>query len=124
MEYLETADPEKKQLIEEVRRRKEKLDAEANALAKKGQRVMTNTLIIGGVLIGSYLVYRAISGSKQKEKEKKNMASPDVSPEQKKQSASFFGSFGKRLTQVAAIFILNLARQGVADWLASNKKEK
>ncbi len=122
MEYLETADPEKKQLIEEVRRRKEKLDAEANALAKKGQRVMTNALIIGGVLIGSYLVYRAISGSKQKEK--KNIVSPAASPEQKKQSASFFGSFGKRLTQVAAIFILNLARQRVADWLASNKKEK
>lgn len=118
MEFVETADPEKKRLIEEVRQRKQKLDAEAGELARKSQRALTNALIIGGVLLGSYLVYKTVSGARKKDKKE----TPAPTPAEQKKEASFFGAFGKRLTQIAIIFILNLARERVAAWLQSNKK--
>lgn len=121
MELLETADPEKKRLMDEVRKRREQLDAEAGSLARKSSKQLSNALMIAGVLVGSYLIYRAISGSRKAGKNR-----PDLSEAEKKTTSETAGksgnTMGSRLAQLAVVFLLNLARERVAAWLASRKQ--
>ena len=121
MELLETADPEKKRLMDEVRKRREQLDAEAGSLARKSNRQLSNALMIAGVLVGSYLIYRAISGSRKSQKDQpvRDGAEKKASSETSRKSANTMGS---RLAQLAVVFLLNLARERVAAWLASRKQ--
>lgn len=120
MEILESADPQQKKLLEEVRRRKEQLDSEAGILARRSEKAIRNALIISGVLLASYLVYRAVSRGNKKEKVKE---STDQQPEEVKAQPgpSMLSVIGRRIGQVAAIFVLNLARERVAAWLTSKK---
>lgn len=121
MELLETADPDKKRLMDEVRKRREQLDAEAAVLARRSGKKLSNALMIAGVLVGSYLVYRAISGSRKTEKSKE----PQTGVNKSAASGSVTKSgntMGTRLAQLAVVFLLNLARERVAAWLASRKQ--
>lgn len=120
MEILESADPQHRKLLEEVRRRKEQLDSETGTLSRRSEKVVRNALIIGGVLLASYLVYRAVSGGgkKEKPKESTDQKSGDTKTPQ---APSMISVLGRRLGQVAAIFVLNLARERIAAWLTSKK---
>ena len=77
--------------------------------------------MIAGVLVGSYLIYRAISGSRKAGKNQ-----PDLSKAEKKATSETAGksgnTMGSRLAQLAVVFLLNLARERVAAWLASRKQ--
>lgn len=121
MELLETADPDKKRLMDEVRKRRQQLDAEAGALARKSSKKLSNALMIAGVLVGSYLIYRAISKSRKTEKSKEAQTGLDKSAAPGSVSKSG-NSMGSRLAQLAVVFLLNLARERVAAWLASRKQ--
>lgn len=118
MELLETANPDKKHLMDTVHQRREKMEAEANSLARKSSKKLSNAVIIVGVLVGSYLIYRAISGSRKTEKV---ITAPEKSsgPEPTGKSGN---TMGTRLAQLAVVFLLNLARERVAAWLASRKQ--
>lgn len=120
MEILESADPQQKRLLDEVRKRKAQLDAEAGILSRRSEKVLKNALIIGGVLLASYLVYRAVSGGRKKEKAPESAANkPDLTADDRK--PSMLSVVGRRLGQMAAIFVINLARERVAAWLTSKK---
>lgn len=121
MELLETADPERKRLLDEVRKRREQLDAEAGTLSRKSSKKLSNALMIAGVLVGSYLIYRAVSGARTKEKSKSGLH-PDEKSANPGSAARTGTGMGSRIAQLAVVFLLNLARERVAAWLASRKQ--
>lgn len=128
MELLETADPAKRRLMEEVRKRREQLDAEAGALARRSSKNLSNGLIIAGVLVGSFLIYKSISAYRKRGKSKaavsdiKPHPDTDIKHQAKTATPGSGNLLSTRLAQIAVVFLLNLARERVTAWLASKKE--
>ena len=136
MEILESQDPEKKKLIEASERHKRALEKGVSALGNDTQKLLTNALIIGGVLAASYLVVRGFSSSGGKKKKKKRAKVTVVSPTVSSKSGDdeeeyveagtggVLANIGANLANQATVFLVDLARQKLMDYLESRKKEE
>src|SRR5262245_32901669 len=71
MELLETQDPEKRKLLETSERHRRELEKEVRDISERTEQVVTNALIVGGVLALSYLAIRQFSKGKTKKKKHK-----------------------------------------------------
>jgi hypothetical protein len=134
MEFLESQDPEKKKLIEASERHKRALEKGVTDLSNNTQKMLTNALIIGGVMAVSYLVVRGLSkgGGKKKHKKKAKVTvvQPSVSRQDEEEeeddsgSPSLLADIGTRLANQATMVLIDLARQKLMDYLESRKKEE
>jgi hypothetical protein len=132
MELLESQDPEKKRLIEASERHKRALEKEVGNLGTDTQKFVTNAVIIGGVLALSYFVVRSFGssgGSKKRKKTKKvTLVQPQISKEDDEEdeepgSPSMLSDLGARMANQATLFLIDIARQKLMDYLESRKKE-
>jgi hypothetical protein len=130
MELLESNDPEKKRLIEASERHKRALEKDFMGLSGDTQKLLTNALIIGGVLAVSYFVVRQFSSSKPKRHKKTRkvtVVQPAVSNDQDdgeedSHSPSLLANIGQRMANQATIVLIDIARQKLMEYLESRKK--
>ena len=128
MELLESQDPEKKKLIESSDRHKKALEKELGEMKEKTDRMLTNALIIGGTLAVTYFVISSISKRKKKKKKNKlvqahaNEAETVEDTEEEDTGPSLMGQIGTRLLNEATAVLLDLAKEKLAEYLASRKK--
>lgn len=137
MELLESNDPEKKRLIEASERHKRALEKDFLGLTGDTKKLLTNALIIGGVLAVSYIVVRQFSSSSKPKKRKKTrkvtLVQPSVSNGHDGQSddddddvhsSSLLADIGTRVANQATFVLIDIARQKLMDYLESRKKEE
>lgn len=125
MELLETQDPEKKRLIESSLRHKQEMEREVKDISDRSEKMLKNALIIGGALALTYVVVNQLSSNKTKKK--KTKASKNVNIEEDDDDAeetpSMLSQMGDKLVSTATLFLLDLAKEKLSDYL-QNKKTK
>ena len=135
MEILESQDPEKKRLIEASERHKRALKNGVLDLSKDTKKVLTNALIVGGVLALSYLAVRSFSSSgggkkkKHKKKARVTLVSPSVSSngtsddeEYEDAQPGVLASIGSQVMNHATVMLIDIAREKLMEYLESRKK--
>jgi hypothetical protein len=86
--------------------------------------MLKNALIIGGALALTYVVVNQLSSTKAKKKKTKKAKSADVEIiEDDDESPSILSQMGDKLVNTATLFLLDLAKEKLSDYL-QNKKEK
>jgi len=124
MELLETQDPEKKRLIESSLRHKHEMEREVKDLSDRSEKMLKNALIIGGALALTYVVVNQLSSRKVKKKKAKpaKVVTAEVDEEQEYEP-SMLSQMGDKLVNTATLFLLDLAKEKLNDYL-QNKKLK
>jgi hypothetical protein len=131
MELLESQDPEKKRLIEASDRHKRDLEKQVSDLSTDTQKLITNALIIGGVLALSYVVVRQFSSSgttKKRKKAKVTVVQPKVSTDDEEEaeyesSPGLLSDIGSKIANQATVVLIDIARQKLMEYLESRKKD-
>jgi hypothetical protein len=132
MELLESQDPEKKKLIETSDRHKRALEKEVTALTEKTERMLTNALIIGGSLALTYFIVSSLSGGKKKKRKVKAAkvqaaledAEGEVEVEEEEDNGpSVISQIGTRVLNQATVMLLDIAKEQLAEYLESRKKD-
>lgn len=134
MEILESQDPEKKKLIEASERHKRALEKGVADLSDNTQKILTNALIIGGVLALSYLAVRSFSSSPGRKKHKKTKKVTVVQPrvstevdddgEEETGTPGVLAGIGSQIASQATVFLVDMARQKLMEYLEGRKKEE
>lgn len=131
MEILEKQDPEKRRLMDEAKKHKDNLKSEVRLVSEQTEKVITNALIIGGALTLTYLLISGLSGSKSKKKKAKTIklvAQPksEASNEAVEESDggdSILSQIGNKIASEATVFLLNIAKEKLNEYLQSRKTE-
>lgn len=124
MELLETHDPEKKRLIESSLRHKHEMEREVKDISDRSEKMLKNALIIGGALALTYLVVNQLSSAKSKKKPKKaKSAAIELEEDEEDDSPSMLSQMGDKLVNTATLFLLDLAKEKLSDYL-QNRKSK
>jgi hypothetical protein len=134
MEYLESGESVKEQLREKAARRKEQFQEEARSLSTRAEKVLTNGLIIAGALAVTYWVFSSIrSGKKKRKKRMKEAAastpaSVEYAGEEEATSSNgapgMLAGVGNVLLTQASLFLLDLAKDKLRDYLTQRKQEQ
>ena len=126
MELLETQNPEKKRLIETSDRHKRELEKEVKSIRNKGERILTNALIVGGTLAIGYVVISQLVAARKKKKAKGNI-SEGTEPKQAEEEASIVPSFlsqlGTKVINQATLILLDIAKDQLMQYLESRKQQ-
>ena len=125
MELLETQDPEKKRLIETSERHRMEMEREVEDISNRSDRMLKNALVIGGALALTYVLVNQLSSRKTK---KKNLKKPKVADseveEYEDETPSVLSQMGDKFVSTATIFLLDLAKEKLSDYLQNRKTEK
>jgi hypothetical protein len=134
MEFLESQDPEKKRLVEASERHRRALEKDFLGLSGDTKKLLTNALIIGGVLAVSYVVVRQFSPSAKPKKHKKarrvTVVQPSVSnghdddDHEESSSPGLLADIGMKVANQATVILIDIARQKLMEYLESRKKEE
>jgi len=131
MELLETQDPEKKKLLETSERHRRELEKGVQDISQRTERVLTNALIVGGVLALSYFAVSQFSKSKSKKKKHKKEGVPSNSDGKVDTietevavdtSPSLLSEIGTKVINQATLILIELARERLMEYLQSRKK--
>lgn len=128
----ENADDIKTILLKQSEQHREGLEQEVRALSDRTEKFLTNALIIGGTLAASYLVVRMITRSRSPKSEKseksslkkKSLLASTYGAEESEEAPGIFSQVGTALASQAAIFLLGIAKQKLADYIQSAFSEK
>lgn len=124
MELLETQDPEKKRLIESSERHRQEMNRQVKDISDRSEKMLKNALIIGGALALTYVVVNQLSSTKTKKKKTKKVQAPtNEIDEEVEESPSVFSQMGDKFVNTATLFLLDLAKEKLADYL-QNKKSR
>ena len=134
MELLDS-DEERGKLLRQSARHREALEGEVRLISANTEKIITNALIIGGSLAASYYLVRQLSGSKQKKHKAKgkrikvvHAEAPEVVEVERAESAAtepgILGQVGAALVSQASIFLLNLAKEKLMEYLDSVQQQK
>ncbi len=125
MELLETQNPERKKLLETSERHKRELEREVKHVSERTEKVLKNTLIIGGTLAVTYLLVTQLSSGRKK-KRSTNVhvqAEPNIQEEPADQTPGIVASIGSKIADTALLLLLDMAKDALAEFLKTRKKE-
>jgi hypothetical protein len=132
MNTLETDDPIKSQLLQKTTQKREELETGMKEFSDRTEKVMTNALIIGGVLALTYFVVRRFSeAGKSKRKIKKVVR--EVAPHQEAEvvyeaapsvAATLLSQVGSSIATQATVLLLDLAKEKLSEYLKSQAQKK
>lgn len=133
MELLESNDP-KSELLKKSAKHRQEFEEEVKSISERTEKIVTNALIIGGALALTYFVVRQFSGTKKKAKSKvkklkvireENGEAAEVDTEES-YAPGIVTQIGTALVSQASVFLLNLAKEKLSEYLESQsaKKEK
>lgn len=135
MELLESNDP-KSELLKKSALHRQELEDEVKAISERTEKIVTTALIVGGALALTYFAVRQFSGTKKKSKGKikklkvvREARVDDDDDETTSEEAAAPGlvsQIGAALASQATVFLLNLAKEKLAEYMESQsaKKEK
>jgi hypothetical protein len=127
MEILEKQDPEKRRLMNEAKKHKQNLSKDVQLVSEQTEKMVTNALIIGGALALTYFLISEL-GAKRKRKKSKSVKLVTQSPsesndsEEAEESNSILAQIGTKIANEATVFLLNLAKEKLNEYLHANKK--
>ncbi len=131
MEILETQDPEKKRLMDEAKNHKDNLVDDVRFVSERTEKIIVNALVIGGALALTYLLVSQFSGTKSKKKKTKAIklvtqtpseSGPAEGEEEESDSNSLLAQIGTKIANEATLFLLNLAKEKLNEYLQSGKE--
>jgi hypothetical protein len=128
MELLETQDPEKRKLLETSERHRRELEREVRDISSRTERVLTNALIVGGVLALSYFAVRQFSKGKSKKKKDKKEGTLEPGNDNAGVAAaetaapSLLSEIGSKVINQATLILIELAKEKLMEYLQSRKK--
>ena len=133
MEILDKQGPEKKRLMNEANRHKEMLAEDVRLVSERTEKIVTNALIVGGTLAIAYLIVRQLSGGKSKKRKKTNAirlvaqapkeSTTTTEPETENDDNSILNQIGNKIASEASVFLLNLAKEKLSEYLQSRKEK-
>ena len=130
MELLETQDPEKRKLLETSERHRRELEKEVSDITKKTERVLTNALIVGGLLAVTSFALSQLSGKSKKKKPKTHKgdavaADADTAEEQllaAPAAPSLLAEIGTKVVNQATMILIDIAREKLMEYLENRKR--
>lgn len=132
MELLESNDP-KSELLKKSARHRQELEDEVKSITERTEKIVTTALIVGGALALTYFAVRQFSGTKKKSKGKvkklkvvREAREDDDDAEADDATPGIVSQIGAALASQATVFLLNLAKEKLAEYLEAQaeKKEK
>ncbi|HEY3402777.1 MAG TPA: hypothetical protein VGK59_05275 [Ohtaekwangia sp.] len=135
MELLESDDP-KSQLLKKSAHHRQELEDEVKSISERTEKIVTNALIIGGALALTYFAVRQFSETKKKKHKGKvkklklvredNAETEEAEMEESSSAPGIVAQIGTALASQASVFLLNLAKEKLSEYLESQsaKKEK
>jgi hypothetical protein len=131
MELMD-GDEIKRELIRKSAHHREEIEGEFKLISENTEKIITNALIIGGSLALTYFLVRQLSGSSKKKSKNKTakiklvQGTPSASEVEETESASpgMVGQLGAALASQASLFLLNLAKEKLMEYLAERAEKK
>jgi hypothetical protein len=134
MELLES-DEERGKLLRQSAKHREALEGEVRLISANTEKIITNAVVIGGSLALSYYLVRQFSGGKQKKRKAKakriqvvQAKSPEVVEVERAEAGpgepGILGQVGAALVSQASLFLLNLAKEKLMEYLESVQHKK
>lgn len=135
MELLDS-DEERGKLLRQSARHREALEGEVRLISANTEKIITNALIIGGSLALSYYLVRQLSGGGKSKKSKRkakriqvvHAESPEVVEVERAPAENvepgILGTVGAALVSQASMFLLNLAKEKLMEYLDTVKEQK
>jgi len=123
MEILETQDPEKRRLIETSDRHRRELEREVKAISDRTEKMLTNALVIGGVLALTYLAVSQLTQSKTRKKSRPKSEGDRDHDEYEPQEASVISQIGGKVLSQATLVLLDIAKDKLMEYLESRKQK-
>lgn len=126
----ETDDPVKSQLLRKVAQHEDNLKSEMKVVSDRTQQVLTNALIVGGALAFTYFLVRSVSKKKAKRKSKKvekhfvPVEAEDEYESPPSMASTLFSEIGTSIANQATVFLLDLAKEKLADYLLAKAEKK
>ena len=110
-----------KSKLEQLSREQEsELEMELDELVDKGKSLATTTVIIAGGLALTYLIYKSLfDEGKPKKKKKKRVVVEDGDEVIIEEESSIFGEITGTIAKEASIFLLEIAKQKLAEYLSA-----
>ncbi len=118
-------DIERKKLVETSERHKLELTNELNGIGIKSDKLLTNALIIGGSLAFTYLLVSQLTNEVKKSKKSKaqKAQSEDGFEIEEEEEATLFSQLGAKLVDQATLFLLDIAKEKLSEYIQSKKRE-
>jgi hypothetical protein len=130
MELLESNDF-KRELVKKSEKHREELQNEVRLVSEKTEKIITNALIIGGALAVTYFLLSQFSGGKSKPKQKvkkiklvKEAEDDVVEVVEAPATPGVLSHIGTALASQASVILLDLAKEKLAEYLASRQINK
>ena len=133
MELLDTDDEMKRDLLRKSAHHRDELESEVKLITENTQKIVTNALIIGGSLALTYILVRQFTKApKRKRRVKaakiklvKNEPASEVEEyEASSESPGVFSQIGAAMAGQASMFLLNLAKEKLNEFLQSQAEKK
>jgi hypothetical protein len=129
------AEDMKRELLQKSAKHREELEGDVRLVTENTEKLITNALIIGGSLALTYYLVTKLSGSPKKKhrgkarKIKVVQPSPvdgaeDVEEEEVSSHPGMLGQVGTALASQASLFLLNLAKEKVMEYLQTMGEPK
>ena len=128
MELL-NPDDTKTLLLRKSELQRQAMEDEAKLISDRTEKAITNALIIGGSLLATYFLVRQFSGSKRKAKPRKLKVVTEKAEEMESvseapQMPGMVAQIGTALASHATVFLLNLAKEKLAEYLEAKAEKK
>jgi hypothetical protein len=131
MELME-GDDMKRELLRKSAMHRDEIEGDVKLITQNTEKIITNALIIGGSLALSYFLVRQFSGGSRKKSKHKTPKikvvhdSPEVVEVEKSEAASpgMVGQLGAVLASQASVFLLNLAKEKLMEYLQERGQKK
>lgn len=131
MELLDSDDV-RSQLVRKSAEHKKEIEGDVKFISEETQKIITNALVIGGSLALTYYLVRQFSGGSKKKSRKKShkvklVQEPSqevVTVEEEPSSPGVLGQVGSAIAMQASVFLLNLAKEKLMEYLHSAAQKK
>lgn len=131
MELLDSDDM-KRDLLRKSAHHRQALEGEVKLITDNTEKIITNALVIGGSLALTYILLRQFTGSSKKKKKVKHkkikLVQQDAGnahdEEAEDTSPGIFGQVGAAIAGQASVFLLNLAKEKLMEFLQSQTEKK
>ena len=126
MELLENQNPERRKLMEASDRYKRELQNDINEISVKTEKVITNALVIGGTLALTYFIVNQLTSNYKRPRKKKGSVSKEQPAEieaEEIEEPSLLSKLGTKLVDQATILLLDIAKEKLAEYIQSKKRE-
>jgi hypothetical protein len=128
------ADDMKRELLRKSAKHRQEIEGEFKLITANTEKIITNALIIGGSLALTYFLVRQLSGSRKKSKGKHRRIkvvqaeAPEVVEVAQETHAAaspgVIGQVGAALASQASLFLLNLAKEKLMEYLQTVGEKK